>query len=354
MSTDPPAIVRGEGDRAPPRSTRAEPYRGPSIAWGSPKEIARAPLEDGAGAVAWSPDGETLYVGSETMGVLRWPRAFDRAPGPWLETKEGVDALALDPSGTRLAWAGGTTGGLIDVESRTSLHRLTHEDLVASLVVGPTHVVSIDLRNESRTYDHVAARSLPVQQVDTLHSLSVGGTADGTLVATGGYGSIELSGTGVGFTIEMPRCRDRPSQLACVRWAETRVEEFGAEGSPPTTHIEEAPEWYVHDVTFAPDRRTLAAGRSDGAVLVVGIADKAVIQRFETDPEGALRVAYSPDGELLAVGGRSGRLDVIRRRDGMTASVEAHAHGIDDLAISTTGLLATASYDGVAVWRLEP
>lgn len=326
---------------------------GASAGLGTPREVVRVPIEGGSQAVMWGADGETLYVAS-MHGVLRWAPSSEPEPRTWLQTDTRVEALALDPGGTRLAWTGDTGTAVVDVDSQAELHRFTHDGHSVSLVVGPRHMVAIDRRNTLRTYDHVAGKRLRTREVDTLHAISVAGTDDGAWVATGGYGSIVLRGTASDVTITMPDCREKTADLACAHWGEHRIEEFGDDGSPPTSYVESSPDWLVHDVVFGPDHKTLAAGRSDGAVLVLDIEEKRVVRRFETDPKGALRVAYSPDGALLAVGGMSGQLDVIRRSDGQIASVRAHQHAIADIAWTRTGLLATASHQGVVVWRVAP
>lgn len=295
-----------------------------------------------------------LYIAIAESGVLRWSPRTQPEPQPWLKTDVEVDALALDPSGTRLAWAGDDVSVLLDAGSRAELHRLEHEGRVASLVLGSERMTSIDGRNGARSYDMLAGTAQPQREVDTLHAISVAGRSGGNVLAIGGYGSIEVRGGAATLSIAMPPCREQPSDLGCARWAEHRVEEFGDEDSQPASYVESSPDWLVHDVEFGPGGQTLAAGRSDGVVLVVDLEAGKVVERFETDPQGALVVVFSPDGRSLAVGGKSGRLHVIARSDESTTSVQAHEHAIEDVAWSSTGLLATAGYDGVAVWRLGP
>jgi len=303
--------------------------------------------------VVWAGDGETLFVGAAGSGILRWAPSSGTQPQPWLDTDAHAEALAIDPGGDRLAWAGDKMSVLVDVESRAELHRWRHEGAVASVALGPTRMTSVDRHNRARSYDYIAKTGLPEREVDTLHAISIAAEGDGPWLATGGYGAIEVRGGAVPISIAMPDCRESPADLACADWEQRSIEEFGDEGSQPASYTDSSPDWLVHDVEFGPNGQMLVAGRSDGVVLVVDLAGATVVQRFEADPDGAVTVSVSRDASLIAVGGKSGRLDVFSRVDGSARSVQAHEHSIRDVAWSGPGQIATASYDGVAVWQIR-
>jgi WD40 repeat protein len=123
----------------------------------------------------------------------------------------------------------------------------------------------------------------------------------------------------------------------------------------------EAPEGeWLTAVTFSPDGETVAAGYWDGSVYLWDVASGDMLHALENpDNHGyATRIAFSPDGELLAVAGaRQEFEDVVRiwnTSDGSIHDVIMRDSRTYSTAISPDGeLLAIGDSDGISLWKLD-
>src|SRR5207249_1097526 len=103
---------------------------------------------------------------------------------------------------------------------------------------------------------------------------------------------------------------------------------------------------------FSPDSLVMAAGRSDGTIILYDLLSGRETQRFQLGAEPAY-LRFHPDGRSLAValepGSSSGQDPVevqIRDRHGDTTTVLPHPLGVLGLAWSPDGSrLATACLD---------
>lgn len=108
-------------------------------------------------------------------------------------------------------------------------------------------------------------------------------------------------------------------------------------------------------VVFAPDGQTMALGRSDGGVVIESLAD-GTDREIEAGPGFGMLprgLSYSPDGKLLASGGRGLPVKLWDVASGsLRASLEGHSKPVASLAFSPDGkLLASGSLDGsIKLW----
>ncbi|MCP4251611.1 MAG: WD40 repeat domain-containing protein, partial [bacterium] len=65
----------------------------------------------------------------------------------------------------------------------------------------------------------------------------------------------------------------------------------------------DAVEWRIHDVTWSPDGRRLAAIVNDGLVMVWDVTTGEQILTFELDSAYRYLLRWSPDGKIIAAGG---------------------------------------------------
>lgn len=110
---------------------------------------------------------------------------------------------------------------------------------------------------------------------------------------------------------------------------------------------------FASDLAFSPDGEALAVGVFGGQVLGLRARDLAVLWRGEAPAPGeGLRVRYSPDGRLLAVGGLRTAVRLLDPASGAERGTLAGGGGVWALAFSPDGrLLATAGGDEVTrVW----
>lgn len=100
----------------------------------------------------------------------------------------------------------------------------------------------------------------------------------------------------------------------------------------------------VTAVALTPDGATLAGADTDGA-------QTATIPGYPSQLKG--RVAFSPDGTLLALSGRSGAVQLWKVADGSLQTLKGHPRTVQSLAFLDLTTLASGSFDGtLVVWDL--
>lgn len=126
-------------------------------------------------------------------------------------------------------------------------------------------------------------------------------------------------------------------------------------GEPsPIDHIVNAR--LVGTLAFDHESRRVVTGRREGAVQVWSVEDGSLIHDLGiADSGGIFAVAFSPDGTLVAAGGRAARTTVWNAQTAeQIARLVGHQEYIIDLAIHPDNTrIATASHDNsVKLWEL--
>lgn len=109
----------------------------------------------------------------------------------------------------------------------------------------------------------------------------------------------------------------------------------------------------VTQIAFAPDGARLAAVTTDGTLLVWDVNNSAA--PIFTDANGVTALAYSPNGQFLAIGRSNGAVDLLDASGNPVATYTGHLQSVSALAFSDDSrLLASGSLDGaMRLWSTQ-
>jgi TIR domain-containing protein/WD40 domain-containing protein len=281
--------------------------------------IVTLPAYDAITSAAFSPDGQTLAMGSYT-GAKLW-RVSDGSLLRSITTEAGK-AVAFSPDNQILATGlGSTTVKLWRVSDGSRLFTL--EGLTSDV-------------------------------------FSVGFSPDGKIVAAGGYNEgVKLwhANDGTLFHDLLP---GHTSYVSSVVFSPDG-KMLASASSDYTVKL-----WRVSDgmllrelkgsdpVAFSPDGQTLAAGEY-GGVQLFRVSDGALLGRLPGHSSNVTSVAFSPDGETLVTGSRDIEVRRWRVSDRMRLyTLEENGEGVSVVTFSTDGRMMVAVYkDGtVKLWQV--
>ena len=159
------------------------------------------------------------------------------------------------------------------------------------------------------------------------------------------------------------------NELALLLALESMAVQATEEGHQAVTDAANAYPWLANlighagDVTglaFSPDGHQLASVGSDAQLVLWKLEPPSVADVWQVADKTETRtyvprcIAFSPDGQLLAIGSSSGVVYLYSVATGqIVEEIKGHQQGVSRLAFSPDGTrLAASSKDGVLMWRL--
>ena len=302
---------------------------------------------EGQGAVAFSPDGNTLAVGLFT----RWSpdtdtnrkkvRLWDMATRKEIATLDvGTlnvpSSLAFSPDGNTLAIASRPCCAvrLWDVATQKEIATIEAGNSVASLSFSPDgNTLAYLFHDKSiRLWDVATREEIAILEGHSEGVWSVAFSPDGNTLASGSDdGTIRL-------------------------WDVTTQKEIANIVEDPGRKRYDG----VVSLAFSPDGNTLASGSRHGTVKLWDVATRKEIANLEGHPTPysypymVFSLAFSPDASTLASGSQDGTVrlwDVATRKKIATL---VHLDHVISLAFSPEGTrLAAATYGNIELWDMS-
>ena len=361
FSPDGSLLVSGDGD-------------GKVIFWDISSQTQLATLQghtEGVNSVSFSSDGSLLASGGEDGKVIVW-HVSSRTQIVPLPHTEGVNSVSFSPDDSLLA-SGGEDGVIVwDVSSQTQIVPLPHTEGVSSVSFSPDGsllasggedgVIVWDVSSRTRVatlYDGFS----PVSFSPNSSVLAFGGedgvivwdvssrTRVATLPHTGWTGSVSFSPDG--------------SLLASEGWDGVIVWDVSSQ-----TQLSILPDGDgVGSVSFSPDGSLLASGErdpwggnpwyEDGDVILWDVSSRSQLAILQGHTSRVRSISFSPDGSLLASGGKDGDVIVWDVSSGSQVATLPHTSEVFSVSFSPDGLLLASGggnpwEDGdVIVWDVS-
>ncbi|NET35644.1 MAG: NACHT domain-containing protein [Cyanothece sp. SIO1E1] len=273
---------------------------------------------DGVGAVAFSPDGTCLAVGTSNGEI----RLYRVETGQYLLTLRGhtnwIESLAFSPDGNILA--SGSTDHQVrlwDISTGGCLHLLQeHADEVWSVVFSPDGqtLLSSSFDTTVKLWQVSTGRCFKTFEVVDQYVFSAIFSADGQM----------LLSNGSDHTIKFWHV----TTGQCLKTLEGHGDR-------------------VRRLALSPNGQLLASGSEDGTVKLWDINSGTCLQTLAGHTDKVFAIAFSPQGDILA----SGSLDqTVRLWNASTGKclkiLQGHASWIWSVAFNPAGnLLASGGFD---------
>jgi len=273
-------------------------------------------------AVAFSPDGKKLLTGSWDYTSKLWDVASGAAIAT-LPQQGPVNSVTFSPDGTKALTGGTTVAKLWDVSSATEIHTFSRGNLASWNVLGVAFsphadriVTSYDALSGDTGNNVAILWSTAGDQVRTFagHSdwvWAVAFSPDGTqLLTASGDHTAKLWNADTGAEIRTFSGHTDALQAAAFSPDGTRLLTGSADFTMKLWDVATGGELHTfvgtsgnefRGVAFSPDGTKIAA--AVGPDLEVWSASTfAKLARFSDPGQGALALAYAPDGKTIATG----------------------------------------------------
>jgi WD40 repeat protein len=277
-------------------------------------------------SVTFSPDGKLLATGCGSTGkTVLWDLATGMKLRELAGTSDLIRRVSFSPDGKSLA-AGGRDKvvHLWNVETGAEIRQLPgHRDEICSVAFSPDgkSVLSGEVLGEMRLWDPASGELRkvmnPKMQVNLFHLewspdskyFAVASTKSSVYLvdATTGKQIGELKGHA--FYVTRVRFSADGKNVAAVGLDNTvRIWEVTGDPQAPPLVAKELASFSIEngpdDVAFMADRPQVAVAHRDGRCSLWDVGTNTTVANFQAHQGGTRAIALSPDGKLLATGGR--------------------------------------------------
>jgi WD40 repeat protein len=268
-----------------------------------------------------------------------------------------MGSVKYSPDGKWLAsWGRGGAVKVSDVATgKTLLETTSHADWILAVDFDDDGIIVADAQTTTGNVVHWRVerpRKEPLFKIsERSNYLGAAFSPDGTMLATAGYdGTVRLRSTATGK--EELRLAGPTSTSAVLSFApDGRTLAVGRSRTLSLWNLPTGEEFRFHDaksqdvfsLAFSPDGKTLVSGSYyEGIVRLWGVETRKELHRFPKE-FGVRTVAVTPDGKILAYGGEAGVIhlcDVKKRKEVSQLRAE---YNIFTIAFSPDGKTVAAS-----------
>ena len=375
-----PVKFRAMGVGTPSISVMVEDLHTWHLPDGATTRLGKGRIGRGDRAVAFSPDGRLLAVGT-LIGVWLYEVAASREVA-LLPTRHEVSSIAFSPDGRTLAsleflepdgpfgmvriWdlATGETIAAIDSNvvalightAPTSLEFSPDGTLLAGSSTNGVKLLDVATQSPVATYNHIGTPALrgSIVSFSPDETILASGANDGTItlwdVSTG-----TLSATFEEHMDEVTSLSFSPDGTILASGSRDHtVRLWDVSTGANTTTLDGHSDW-VFSVAFSPDGTTVASGAADNSVRLWDVATGDNTAIFEGHTGWVNSVAFHPERTTLASGAEDGTVRLWEVATGNASIVgKAHTNGIYSMAFSPDGTtLASGHFIGtIRLWDL--
>jgi WD40 repeat protein/tRNA A-37 threonylcarbamoyl transferase component Bud32 len=321
-------------------------------------------------SLAFSADGTRLASGSRDQTIGLWDLGTGRRVATLRGHRGWVGAVAFKPDGTRLVsasqdqtvrvWDANTGAEVVVLKGHTG------EVFNVAYISGGSEIVSVSRDGTVRLWDARAAERGGVLSGHASYVYSVAFHPDGERVASAAWdGTVRVWDATSGRQIALlDHGKNKIVTAVAFNPAGNLLATRARDGVRlwDTITLREVHRWDVkHNswkdprLAFSPDGTLLATGREGGTVLVWDVASRKEFAEFRGHQDEVRDLAFSPDGRWLATSGDCGDLtirvwDLAGKKEHRVLT--GHTDCVYALAFSPDGArLASGANDGtVRVW----
>lgn len=316
--------------------------------------------------LAFHPDGKRLITAT-VEGVQTWDVATGEESADKLPRGNGVSAMALNPTGSRVASAEGDFAIAVrDTVNGTELRRLRgHTQGLTKLTFSAdgSLLASASRDRTIRVWDPTRGVELAVLHGHAWTVSALAFHSDSAILASGGWdNAVKLwTANGEGASKMLPRHSD---QVLATAWHPDgrRLASGGKDGAVVMEYVDgRTGGWRgkhdgpVQAVAFHPQGSLLASASWDRTAILWDVATGKRRHVLAGHSGNINAVAFHPDGTRLVTGGTDQRLRVWDVATGsQLAALDGHADRVRSVAFSTDGRrFASVGMNTLKVWDAE-